>query len=68
MEKQTYVAPSIETIEVENEGVIAVSTGRAIQPGGSLIESAGRRNTRGQYNSSFSDLEDMINNILTFEK
>ena len=64
MQKKQYVAPSIEVIAMENEGVIAAS-------------GAGSGNTEGYtptplssstYNgASSSDLEDMINDILTVE-
>lgn len=60
--KEIYVTPSIEIIEMENEGVIAAST--------EGYEPMTRRSstTTPTYNSaSGSDLEDMINDILTVE-
>lgn len=62
IEKEFYAAPSIEIIEMENEGVIAAST--------EGYEPMTRRSstTTPTYNSaSGSDLEDMINDILTVE-
>ena len=69
--KQMYVAPAIEVIKMENEGVIAASSGSLgdLIDGGSAF-SAGRSGRGGRsYNSaSGSDLESMIEDILTFEK
>ena len=64
MQKKQYVAPSIEVIAMENEGVIAASggTGPSENYGESGMSSAYRPG-----NASGSDLEDMINDILTFE-
>lgn len=60
--KEKYVSPSIEVIQVENEGVIAASVGEIpVKPMNSSISTGNR-----SYNSaSGSDLEDMINDILT---
>ena len=65
-QKKWYEAPSIEVIAMENEGVIAASGDPG---GGSTSESVvpspfGSSNACG---ASSSDLEDMINDILTFE-
>ena len=65
--KEAYVAPTIEVIEMENEGVMAMS----IENGGSIGKSAGNNSynsrARNSYSASSSDLEDMINDILTIE-
>lgn len=64
--KDAYVAPSIEIIEMENEGVIASSnnTINGIGNGGGV--GTPTRSSRS-YGASSSDLEDMINDILTVE-
>lgn len=68
--KKHYVPPQIEVIQVENEGVLAAS-GQMDVPsfndGGSMY---GSRSTVGNsHNTSpASDIEDMINNILTIEQ
>ena len=62
--KENYVSPRIEVIPMETESVIAVS-------GGSLPHSTGTyRNgsTRSYNGAAGSDLEDLINDILTFEQ
>lgn len=60
--KELYAAPSIEIIEMENEGVIAASSSTE------GYEPMTRRSSTATYNSaSGSDLEDMINDILTVE-
>lgn len=65
--KAKYVAPLIEIIEMESEGVMALSN----MPGGNPGlpgRSSSRRTTQRHSSSSMSELEDMINDILTFEK
>lgn len=66
-----YVAPAIEVIEMENEGVIA-SSGNLPGYGDGEMFSTGnssRMRSNSNYNAaSFSELEDAINNILTFDK
>lgn len=70
--KQPYTAPAVEVIEMENEGVIAASStydsngglGNFGNGGDIFNSSASQR--RGY--SSASELEDMINDILTFEE
>ena len=64
--KDMYVSPHIEVIKMENEGVIAASGNLPpVGGGGSAISS-----TRGgSYNSAgSSDLEDLVNDILTVEQ
>lgn len=64
--KEIYVTPSIEIIEMENEGVIAASAGGSTE--GYNPTPMNRSNTNRNYNSaSDSDLEDLINDILTVE-
>ena len=58
--KAKYVTPQIEIIEMESEGVMALSN----MPG----RSSSRRSTQRYSSSSISELEDLINDILTFEK
>lgn len=60
MQKKQYEAPSIEVIAMENEGVIAASGNTEGYTPTPLSSST--------YNgASSSDLEDMINDILTVE-
>lgn len=64
-QKETYKAPSMEVIKMENEGVIAASG-----EGYHLVQtkSYSNRTSTGNYGSaSSSDLEDLINDILTIE-
>lgn len=62
--KQKYLAPSIEVIEMESEGVIATSGNLpGVSDGGSATS-----NTRSYNGASSSDLENMINDILTIEQ
>ena len=66
-QKRTYVSPQIEVIQMENEGVIAASGGVSdmdVTP----WSGAGNSSTYGatrSYSAPSSDLEDMINDILT---
>ena len=65
--KAKYVTPQIEIIEMESEGVMALSNmpgGNPGMPG----RSSSRRSTQRYSSSSISELEDLINDILTFEK
>lgn len=68
MRKEAYTAPTVEVIRVENEGVIAsspgISGGNEGYNQGTLSNS---RSTRGYNSASSSDLEDLINDILTVE-
>lgn len=66
--KATYVAPSIEIIEMENEGVIAASNTIPGFGNGDNVGTPTSRSGRSGYNAAgSSDLEDMINDILTVE-
>ena len=62
-QKKQYEAPAIEVIAMENEGVIAASGGV-----GSTENYDPKPLSGSAYNgASSSDLEDMINDILTVE-
>lgn len=64
MRKEAYIAPTVEVIRVENEGVIALSGGTEGYDPGTLSNS---HRARGYNSASDSDLEDLINDILTVE-
>lgn len=66
MRKEAYTAPTVEVIRVENEGVIAASPGGSSEPYTPTPLSNSRR-TSGYNSASSSDLEDLINDILTVE-
>lgn len=68
--KMTYTPPQMEVIKMDLEGSVMMGSG-----GGSLNDFTGGGNltqpssTRRSYNSaSSSDLEDLINDILTVEQ
>lgn len=64
--KETYTAPSLEVIKMENEGVIAASGLGSTEDYTPTPMSNTRVNS--SYNSaSGNDLEDLINDILTVE-
>lgn len=64
--KQHYVSPLIEVIRVENEGVIATSAPNI--PDRPMTRARGSYYGGRNYNSaSSSELEDLINDILTIE-
>lgn len=64
--KQHYVSPLIEVIRVENEGVIATSAPDV--PNVPMSRARGSYYGGRNYNSaSSSELEDLINDILTVE-
>ncbi|WP_245530909.1 hypothetical protein [Bacteroides helcogenes] len=63
--REAYIAPSIEVIKIENEGAVMVASGSTENYTSTPLSSTGRNHS---YNSaSGSDLEDMINDILTVE-
>lgn len=63
--KDTYLSPRIEVIKVENEGVIALSSGTtATKDFGNDGVWTGLSTTRS---AGSNDIEDMINDILTVE-
>ena len=64
--KMTYTPPQVEVINMDLEGVIAGSgTLSDFTPGSSYPQSSARR---GYNSASSSDLEDLINDILTVEQ
>lgn len=69
--KQKYVPPRMEVMQMENEGVIAGSGNLpGVNDGNSAFSTGSyRRSSRGGYNNaSGSDLENLINDILTIEQ
>ena len=68
IQKEKYLAPQIEIIKMENEGVIATSGNLPSVGNGGNAYSILARYTRGYNGASSSDLEDMINDILTIEQ
>lgn len=69
-EKQKYTAPAIEVIRMESEGIMASSLGDMPQRPWGSSSAARRTRSAGGYgrSASTSDLEDLINDILTIEK
>lgn len=66
--KKAYVAPTIEVIEMENEGSVMMdSFGNGGNIGKSVSNSSYDSRSSNSYGASSSDLEDMINDILTVE-
>ena len=72
-QKEKYLAPQIEVIQMETEGTSCVIAGSGNLGGfgnggsiGTSSRSYGR--SRGSRNASSSELEDLINDILTIEK
>jgi len=69
-QREKYMAPTVEVIHMEQEGVIAASGGNggvSDMPGVNWNSTSGR--SRNSYGSaSTSDLEDLINDILTIEQ
>lgn len=68
IQKEKYLAPQIEIIKMETEGVIATSGNLPSVGNGGSAYSSRARSTRGYNGASSSDLEDMINDILTIEQ
>lgn len=64
--KESYEAPSVEVVKLENEGVIAASSNGTTPPYDETPMSTARTN-RSYNSASSSDLEDLINDILTVE-
>lgn len=67
MMKETYTAPVIEVIKMENEGVIAASGSTSTEGYTPTPMSSSRGTTRNYNSASGSELEDLINDILTVE-
>ena len=64
--KETYIAPSLEVIKMENEGVIAAS-GDFSTEGYNPSPMSATHSTSSYNSASSNDLEDLINDILTVE-
>lgn len=70
-EKLIYVSPQMEVIRMEVEGVIAGSGNLpGVSDGGSAYSTSGSRSraTHSYNGASSSDIEDLINDILTIEQ
>lgn len=65
--KEAYVAPTLEVIKMEIEGVMALSGGSSVPGYGNGGNVGTPTKSSRSYNASSSDLEDMINDILTVE-
>lgn len=67
-QKEQYMAPAIEVIKMEAEGSVMSASGNLpdVEPGGSGTRSSRTRN--GYNGASSSELEDMINDILTVDQ
>lgn len=63
--KEAYVAPTLEVIKMEIEGVMALSGDVPVYGNGGNVGTPTKSSR--SYNASSSDLEDMINDILTVE-
>ena len=67
--KEKYLPPTIEVIEMESEkSVMTGSNISGYQPCGGALPSGRARTTNRYSTSQFSELEDMINDLLTIEK
>lgn len=68
--KEKYITPSIEVIKMEVEGsIMALSAGGPPTPGVRSSSYRSRsRSTRSGNSDMLSDLEDMISDILQYEK
>ena len=71
--KEKYLAPQIEVIQMETEGTSCVIAGSGNLGGfgnGGSIGTSSRNygRSRGSRNATSSELEDLINDILTIEK
>ena len=63
--KQNYVAPLIEVVTMENEGVIAASNGGTLPNVGDGGSAFGTYSSN-RSSATSSDIEEMINDILTY--
>lgn len=69
-QKEQYVAPAIEVIKMQTEGSVMTGSLNGVPDGGSAFSSYnGGGRSRNSYNAaSSSELEDLINDILTVEQ
>lgn len=74
MKKEIYQSPCITVIEVEHENVMATSSGAFIDGGDPLNSTRGAsthtsaKSYSSNYSNYTSELEDLINDILTIRK
>lgn len=67
--KAAYTPPQVEVIEMDVEGTVMSASLTGFESGGNWGTPAQSSNARRSYNSaSSSDLEDLINDILTVEQ
>ncbi|NDV67003.1 hypothetical protein [Bacteroides sp. 224] len=70
-QKKTYIPPLVEVIEMEYENSVMVGSGDQLPGlgnGGTITRSSVSRRNYQPGGASLSELEDLINNILTIEK
>lgn len=66
--KMAYIPPQVEVIKMDLEGTVMSASLTGFESGGSWGSPSQSSNARRSYNSaSSSDLEDLINDILTVE-
>lgn len=65
--RETYAAPTVEVVKLENEGVIAGSPGSSDTEIYNPKPLSSSRPARGYNSASSNELEDLINDILTVE-
>lgn len=67
--RMAYTPPQVEIIKMEVEGTVMVASILDYEAGGSMGNQISTKSTYRGYNSaSSSDLEDLINDILTVEQ
>lgn len=68
--KEKYVSPSIEVVEIENEGTVMTGSDQlpGFGSGGTITRTSSSGRSNQPSNASLSELEDLINDILTIEK
>lgn len=66
-QRERYISPAIEVIRMENEGVIASSV-NGFGSGGDAFGGTTPNRSMNNRSAGTSDLEDMINEILTIEQ
>lgn len=68
-QKEQYLPPTIEVIEMQTEGGVMSGSLTGVPDGGSATTSYRIGTSRNHYNAaSSSELEDIINDILTIEQ
>lgn len=66
--KQKYESPRIEVIRMESEGLMVGSLPGVGDGGSAFSTTRAYRATTRSYGTSIDDVEDMINDILTFDE